>query len=74
MGLPVLGTKQIAEALGSSWCVAGLGQIAAEFAEQQAKVAMAPNQQGLECLDKCDDETAVEVVVKRAEQRREEVE
>jgi hypothetical protein len=35
---------------------------------------MAKNQQGLERFDKRDDEPAVEVVVSRAEQRREEVE
>jgi hypothetical protein len=74
IGLPVLGAKQIAEPLGSGWCVTGSCQIAAEFAEQQAEVTVAPDEQSLECLDKSDHQAAIQLLIERAQQGREETE
>jgi hypothetical protein len=51
IGLSVLGAQQIAVALGAGGGVAGLGEIAAEVAERQSKLAMAPDQKSPDGLD-----------------------
>jgi hypothetical protein len=50
------------------------GQIAAQLTEQPPEVTVAPDKQSLERLDKGDYQAAVELMIERAQQRREEAE